>query len=114
MRDTIYRGDAIKAIEDMRCWLTLASQRGDMGRVLWDEYYIKFEDAIDALMLIPSVDRPQGEEMTNSEWKEFLAEQWGVSKACAKEMLHAMYAIKEKDSIKKGFDKRKGADNETE
>ena len=59
MSDTIYREDAIKAIENMRCWLTLASQRGDMGRVLWDEYYIKFEDAIDALMLIPSADRPQ-------------------------------------------------------
>lgn len=50
--------------------------------------------------------------MTNSEWKEFLAEQWGVSKAVAKEMLHAMYAVKEKDSIKKRFDKRKGADDE--
>lgn len=57
-----------------------------------------------------AVDIPQGKEMTNSEWKEFLAEQWGVSKACAKEMLHAMYAIKEKDTIKKGFDKREGAD----
>jgi len=58
-----------------------------------------------------AVEIPQGEEMTNSEWKEFLAEKWGVSKACAKEMLHAMYAIKEKDSIKKGFDKRKGAED---
>ena len=59
-KDTIYRGDAIKAIEDRRCWLSLASQNGDMGRVLWDEYYIKHEDAIDALLLIPSADRPQG------------------------------------------------------
>jgi len=66
----------------------------------------------DAVKALPSADRPQGKEMTNSEWKEFLAEQWGVSKACAKEMLHAMYAVKEKDSIKKGFDKRKGADDE--
>lgn len=61
MKDTIYRENAIKAIEDKRCWLTLASQHGDMGRVLWDEYYIKFEDAIEALLLIPSADRPQGE-----------------------------------------------------
>ena len=60
MKDTIYREDAIKAIEDRRCWLTLASQHGDMGRVLWDEYYIKFEDAIEALLLISSADRPQG------------------------------------------------------
>ena len=52
---------------------------------------------------MPSADVPQVKEMTNSEWKEFLAKQWGVSKACAKEMLHAMYAIKEKDSIKKGI-----------
>ena len=37
-----------------------------MGRVLWDEYYIKFEDAIDALMLISSADRPRGT-YTNSE-----------------------------------------------
>lgn len=59
-----------------------------------------------------TIDRPQGKEMTNSEWKEFLAEKWGVSKACAKEMLHAMYAIKKKDSIKKGFDKRKGTDDD--
>ncbi len=51
-----------------------------------------------------AVEIPQGKGMTNSEWKEFLAEQWGVSKACAKEMLHAMYAIKKKDSIMKGAD----------
>lgn len=60
MNDTIYREDAIKAIEDKRCWLTLASQHGDMGRVLWDEYYIKFKDAVEALLLISSADRPKG------------------------------------------------------
>lgn len=71
----------------------------------------EFEKIIEPLKHL-SYGTPQGKGMTNSEWKEFLAEQWGVSKACAKEMLHAMYAIKKKDSIKKGFDKRKGADDE--
>ncbi len=83
MSDLIKREDAIKAIEDRRCWLTLASQHGDMGRVLWDEYYIKFEDAIEALLLIQSADRPQewipcSERLPKENTEVLMSLEWGI------------------------------------
>lgn len=41
--------------------------------------------------------------MTNSDWKELLAEHWNISKTSAKEMLHGMYQMKAEDNFKKQF-----------
>ena len=41
--------------------------------------------------------------LTNTEWKEFLSEQFGVSKTSAKEMLHVMMSVKKEDNFKKLF-----------
>lgn len=45
--------------------------------------------------------------LSNREWKEFLAEQFGVSKATAKEMLHGMMRWKKEDNFKRTFNPRK-------
>lgn len=39
--------------------------------------------------------------LTNKEWIDLLSEQFDVSRTSAKEMLHAMMSIKEKDNFKK-------------
>lgn len=44
--------------------------------------------------------------LTNTEWKEFLSEQFGVSKTSAKEMLHVMMSVKKEDNFKKQFNCR--------
>lgn len=40
---------------------------------------------------------------TNSEWKDFLCEQFDVSRTTAKDMLHALMSLKKEDSFKKQF-----------
>ena len=45
--------------------------------------------------------------MTNSEWTDFLSEQFGVSRATAKKMLHVMMLVKKEDNLKKEFNNRK-------
>ncbi len=46
---------------------------------------------------------PQKVKLTNAEWKDFLSEQFDVSRTTAKEMLHALMALKKEDSFKKLF-----------
>ena len=41
--------------------------------------------------------------MTNSEWIDFLVEQFDISRTSAKEMLHAMMSVKREDNFKKQF-----------
>ena len=53
-----------------------------------------------------ALEEPKAENMkrlTNTEWKEFLSEQFGVSKTSAKEMLHVMMSVKKEDNFKKLF-----------
>ena len=45
--------------------------------------------------------------LTNSEWIDFLAEQFDISRTSAKEMLHAMMSVKREDNFKKQFSGRK-------
>ena len=45
--------------------------------------------------------------MTNSEWIDFLVEQFDISRTSAKEMLHAMMSVKKEDNFKKQFSQGK-------
>jgi hypothetical protein len=49
---------------------------------------------------------------TNSEWVDFLCEQFDISRTSAKEMLHAMMSVKKEDNFKKQFSCRKERMNE--
>lgn len=44
--------------------------------------------------------------LTNSEWIDFLAEQFDISRTSAKEMLHGMMSVKREDNFKKQFSGR--------
>jgi len=41
--------------------------------------------------------------MTNSEWIDFLAKQFDISRTSAKDMLHVMMSVKREDNFKKQF-----------
>lgn len=41
--------------------------------------------------------------LTNSDWIDFLSEQFDISRTSAKEMLHVMMSVKKKDNFKKQF-----------
>ena len=45
--------------------------------------------------------------LINSEWIDFLTEQFDISRTSAKEMLHAMMSVKREDNFKKQFNGRK-------
>jgi hypothetical protein len=45
--------------------------------------------------------------LTNSEWIDFLCEQFEISRTSAKEMLHVMMSVKREDNFKKQFSGRK-------
>lgn len=45
--------------------------------------------------------------MTNSEWIDFLVEQFNISRTSAKDMLHTMILVKREDNFKKLFSGRK-------
>ena len=45
--------------------------------------------------------------LTNSEWIDFLVEQFDISRTSAKEMLHVMMSVKKEDNFKKQFSGRK-------
>lgn len=45
--------------------------------------------------------------LTNAEWKDFLSEQFGISRTSAAEMLHGMMRWKGEDNFKKQFSGRK-------
>lgn len=44
---------------------------------------------------------------TNSEWIDFLCEQFEISRTSAKEMLHVMMSVKREDNFKHQFSGRK-------
>ena len=53
-----------------------------------------------------ALEEPKSENMkrlTNAEWKDFLSEQFGISKSSAREMLHGMMSVKKEDNFKKQF-----------
>ena len=80
-------------------------------------------DLADGLNLIPStrkgqamqmaldaLEEPKAENMkrlSNTEWIDFLSEQFDVSRTSAKEMLHAMMSVKREDNFKKQFSGKK-------
>lgn len=41
--------------------------------------------------------------LSNSEWIDFLTEQFDISRTSAKEMLHVMMSVKREDNFKKQF-----------
>lgn len=41
--------------------------------------------------------------LTNSEWIDFLTEQFDISRTSAKEMLHVMMSVKKEDNFKRQF-----------
>lgn len=45
-----------------------------------------------------------GNKMNNKEWIDFLSFEFHVSRARAREMLHALMVIKNKDDVKKALD----------
>lgn len=45
--------------------------------------------------------------LTNSEWIDFLSEQFDISRTSAKEMLHTMMSVKKEDNFKKLFSQEK-------
>ena len=59
--------------------------------------------------VLPSVNpqEPKTGQLTNSEWIDFLSEQFDISRTSAKEMLHVMMSVKKEDNFKKQFSGRK-------
>ena len=55
---------------------------------------------------IEALEEPKAENkkrLTNAEWKDFLSEQFGISRTSAAEMLHGMMRWKGEDNFKKQF-----------
>lgn len=44
---------------------------------------------------------PRKGQLTNSEWIDFLSEQFDISRTSAREMLHVMMSVKKEDNFKK-------------
>lgn len=89
MNDTIYRQSAIDAVikRDANCGI----------------------DSAEVLRALPSAE-PERKKMTNKEWKDFLCEQFNVSRTTAKGMLHALMCAKAEDNFKKQFSGRRNED----
>lgn len=64
----------------------------------------EYEESLD--IAIKALEQPDIK-LTNSEWIDFLAEQFDISRTSAKEMLHAMMSVKREDNFKKQFSGRK-------
>lgn len=100
-KDTIYREDAIKKEERRKAaeWFRNRAKGCPMPATRR-----MYEIATEAL------EEPKAENMkrlTNREWKDFLSEQFGVSKTSAKEMLHGMMRWKKEDNFKRQFSQGK-------
>ena len=83
-----------EAINVIRCEMCISHEW------MTDDFYEALNIVIDAL------EEPKAENMkrlTNAEWKDFLSEQFGVSKTSAREMLHRMMSVKKEDNFKKQF-----------
>lgn len=65
-----------------------------------------FWEALD--MAIKALEQePKTGRLTNSEWIDFLSEQFDISRTSSKEMLHVMMSVKREDNFKKQFSDRK-------
>ena len=64
------------------------------------------ETIADVLKIIKKYEEPNIK-LTNSEWIDFLSEQFDISRTSAKEMLHTMMLVKREDNFKKQFSGRK-------
>lgn len=64
----------------------------------------EYEESLDTAIKV--LEQPDIK-LTNSEWIDFLAEQFDISRTSAKEMLHAMMSVKREDNFKKQFSGRK-------
>lgn len=67
------------------------------------------EYVIDAIAdaVVKKIQEPKTGRLTNSEWIDFLSEQFDISRTSAKEMLHVMMSVKKEDNFKKQFSGRK-------
>ena len=74
----------------------------------WAEFWgftrDEYEEFLD--ISIKALEQPNIK-LTNSEWIDFLAEQFEISRTSAKEMLHVMMSVKREDNFKKQFSGRK-------
>lgn len=68
----------------------------------WSKAHEARDMAIKALEQEPKMGR-----LTNSEWIDFLSEQFDISRTSAREMLHVMMSVKKEDNFKKQFSGRK-------
>lgn len=62
---------------------------------------------ISRLKELPPIKPEMSQKLTNSEWIDFLSEQFDISRTSAKEMLHVMMSVKREDNFKKQFSGRK-------
>ena len=58
-------------------------------------------------MAIKALEQEPKIKFTNSEWIDFLCEQFEISRTSAKELLHVMMSVKKEDNFKKQFSGRK-------
>lgn len=59
------------------------------------------------LSMVYGAEEVNKKRLTNAEWKDFLSEQFGISRTSAAEMLHGMMRWKGEDNFKKLFSGRK-------
>jgi hypothetical protein len=123
--------EAIKLLDDITSYCDFTDEYGDM--IYSDPYYEALDMAIKALEQGSVLDKIRAEiktmsgdietiadvlkiikkyeepsiKLTNSEWIDFLSEQFNISRTSAKEMLHTMMSVKKEDNFKKQFSGRK-------
>lgn len=79
--------DAIQVLKDTNCYGTMDIAKSVILKALEQE--------------------PRKGQLTNSEWIDFLSEQFDISRTSAKEILHVMMLVKKEDNFKKQFSGRK-------
>ena len=104
--DCVDRNELLKIYEDRFLELQklkhLKDNKGANDRQLGVNY------CINILKEMPPVtpQEPKTGQLTNSEWIDFLSEQFDISRTSAKEMLHVMMLVKKEDNFKKQFSGR--------
>ena len=97
----------LKALEQQPC--EDAVSREDVIEILGNYGCTNREGLLfkDIQELPPVQPKAKTGQLTNSEWIDFLTEQFDISRTSAKEMLHVMMSVKKEDNFKKQFSGRK-------
>lgn len=67
----------------------------------------EIQDILEDLPSVTPKEKTGHRRLINSEWIDFLTEQFDISRTSAKEMLHVMMSVKKEDNFKKQFSGRK-------